>query len=65
MKDKRRTTSSSPYLTINELSEMWRCSRRHIERLLRKGELSKTKVASHTLILRAEALRYARSKKTK
>lgn len=56
---------ASPFMTIEELREMWRCSRRHIERLLNKKKLTKIKIGRRTLISRSEAMKYAKKQRAK
>jgi excisionase family DNA binding protein len=62
---KRAQHSNSPFLTVDELRDLWRCSRRHVERLLRKRAIGKIKIGRRTLISRSEAMKYSRKMRSK
>lgn len=57
--------TASPFWTIPELATQWRCSRRHIERLLRDKKLPKNKNGRRTLIRKSDASKYAQKMREK
>jgi excisionase family DNA binding protein len=56
---------SSPYMTIAEVADHLRCCRRHVERLIKNGNLMKYKNGRRTLLGRKQVLAYARKMRCK
>jgi excisionase family DNA binding protein len=58
----RRPLPDKPpaYMTVGEVAELLRVSRRQIERVIRSGSLPKYKLGRRTLLKRADVLTYAR-----